>query len=916
MERIKKTGKVRCNLLVLILFGVSIISSAQTYTQTFDISKGSVVFYGNKTYTGYDENGNVVSGTHYDTNKYRIVGSVTTTCTRTTSESGGYIYTNINQLTNSHTITIETVNLVPGSINQGCSYDITLDNVTIDRSQVESPLGWGYNTVTGFGDYGYSYTNLYPISNGKGIQQQYESNPNCRAAFNAGDDTVDVTLTLVGNNVIKGDSGPNAVLQYNRWDGGDAGHSGVVGTGALTITGNGSLWAKKDGSHNSGAAIGSVACGGTDISSVSSGKIIIESGTINAETGGPGDYSLVPTSPIFIGHPCQIGNFASAIGGGSNCRSNDIIINGGTITAKSYGSASAIGAGGGYGSAGVSNTGVITINGGTVTTYSMGLMGSVESTESGVGIGAGSACLNSGGNAHVVINGGTINVWKWDYDNSQFVYGNIGGGSSNISKYNPINGSYGVTGNGGFANVEVYGGTVYAGNLGGGSASHADAIGGDAYLSIDMTEGELHLSGAARRAGEADVYSNGGSATVNVIKGNVYAGSIGGGNSIGDENETPPVPGDGNGGNATVNVSGGTFIINGKIGGGYSNGSGNGGNASIYVTGGTLDCASIGGGDSNTGIPGSVSADVDPTANPLGAGVYIAGSNKITVKSGYIGGGTNTAGDIGKATAYINATHSESTIQGQFILSNNTSTTTDHCFFIMEAGTFDNTNLGAIGATSYPRKKAEGGAVYMNDLNGEVNISGGTIKNSTGTLGGAIYMTGGSFEMTGGSLGGTSVADANVADNYGGALYMAGGQFTMKNGSIQYNKATNHDGGGVYIASGGTAKINGGTIEGNQALNGNGGGFYVNPGAGKTTTINSDEGNTNITGNTAKNGGGAYVGSGKLNIASTNGNTVSICNNTATENGGALFANSHVEVSGSTICDNTAVNGGGLYLPH
>ena len=175
-------------------------------------------------------------------------------------------------------------------------------------------------------------------------------------------------------------------------------------------------------------------------------------------------------------------------------------------------------------------------------------------------------------------------------------------------------------------------------------------------------------------------------------------------------------------------------------------------------------------------------------------------------------------------------------------------------------------------------------------------------------------MTGGQFTMNGGTIGGETVANGNSANQYGGALYMGGGSFEMTGGSIQYNKVTNHDGGGIYIASGGTVEINGGTIEGNQALNGNGGGFYVNPGAGKTTTINSDADDTNITGNTAKNGGGAYVGSGKLNIASTSGNTVSICNNTATVNGGGIYADHDVEINGITVCNNGAVDGGGLYV--
>ena len=429
---------------------------------------------------------------------------------------------------------------------------------------------------------------------------------------------------------------------------------------------------------------------------------------------------------------------------------------------------------------------------------------------------------------------------------------------------------------------------------------------------------------------------------MNLIKGNVYAGSIGGGNSIGDETETPPVLGDGNGGDASVNVSGGTFVINGKIGGGYSNGNGAGGNASIYVTGGTLDCASIGGGDSNLGLPGTVSAEVNAETNPLGAGVYIAGSNKITVRSGYIGGGTNTAGDIGKATAYINATHSESTLQGQFILTNTTSTATDHCFFIMEAGAFDNTDLGT---GKYLRAKDEGGAVYMNDDNGEIEIKGGTISNSQGTLGGAIYMSNGTFSMSGGTIGADASDNGNKATEKGGAIYMAGGSFEMTGGSIKCNKALNNDGGGLYLNSG-TVKVSGAeaAICGNEAKV-HGGGIYVGGGSftmtdgaigGTTTEGNKTTGNTSyggglymgggtatITGGTISGnqtdidgmGGGIYMDGGTCTLSSgaTIGGASASYANSARHGGGIYSRNGSITVKGGIIDHNTAVDGGGIY---
>jgi len=199
------------------------------------------------------------------------------------------------------------------------------------------------------------------------------------------------------------------------------------------------------------------------------------------------------------------------------------------------------------------------------------------------------------------------------------------------------------------------------------------------------------------------------------------------------------------------------------------------------------------------------------------------------------------------------------------------------------------------------------------------------IANDTATNGGGIYVKYGDVTFYRGQMGGVDLTDpthpvylTNVASGGdGGGIYMDGGSFKMYGGTFAYNEATKSggtggNGGGFYVTDG-QVEIKGGTISNNTA-DVNGGGFYVGPGAGSTTTINSDNANTNITGNTAKNGGGAFVGSGKLDVASTNGNTVSICNNTATVNGGGIYADHDVEINGITVCNNGAVDGGGLYV--
>ena len=923
-------------MALLASFSFPVTAWAQSDTKAekaeivFDISKGSVVFGGTYNgsygYDGYNSSGTRIHGAHNDNNIYVITGSVTSTCTQAYDAATGKH--SISAVQNPYTVTIETVNLVPSSNNAGRKYQITLRNLTIDRSKVDICTYWHYGfNESGVGNikpnFGVALSGgLYSDTptNIQTVRYQYNNNrSNSRPPFDAGDDTVEVILTLEGTNTLKGESGPNAALQYHRYDGAvGAGVNhwrGVLGQKSLTIKGSGSLTLKKDGAQNAGAALGAAALG-AGAGSVASGKLIIEGGTILAETGGPGEYSIPLGQELgnyhgIIGHPSQFGSFAAAIGGGACGRCGDIIIKGGTVTARAYATCPAIGAGGGFLSAGGALiteidgeevSGTITIEGAStvVNAYSMGMMGSIASVEAATCIGGGSCNFNSGANAgkpaqgaekaKIIIKGGTINAYKNAKNDGtiEYVRGDIGGGHSNTSLSMPAvfsdywGSALSITpGNGGDANVKITGGTIYAANIGGGCATHPgteliDTKGGDALLTIDMTSGLVDLTGFI--GGGNSVYKSGGDATVNVVKGTINAGSIGGGNSVGDDTASPAVPGDGNGGTATVNVQGGKLTVTGKIGGGYSHGAGAGGNASIIVTGGELDCASIGGGDTGTGTPGAV-------ASTSGAGVQISGASTI-VKTGFVGGGTNAAGTaFGKATASV----AGGSIQGQFILVNPSSTVSDYSYFTMTGGTLDNTHLGNIGAASYARKMAQGGAVYMQDANGSVSISGGTIQNCTGTLGGAIYMTNGTFTLSGtGSITNCKAKDITAkqdrTDYNGGAVYMGGGVCNIQGGSISYNEATTN-GGGIY-ANAGTTTITKGSIEYNEATNG--GGIYAN---GGTVTIN---------------------------YGSTSDGTIN--HNYASEKGGGLYipANGSLYLKGQTTLEYNHVpirkQGGGVYL--
>ena len=639
--------------------------------------------------------------------------------------------------------------------------------------------------------------------------------------------------------------------------------------------------------------------GGTDALSVVKG-LTIKGGTIQVLT--------------------TLGDNCSAIGGGGNGYTQ-IDITGGKITAVNNGTGATIGGGIGYNASG--GKAQVNISGGNVYAENYGKLESENLTVGGVAIGGGSSFQKDGSSADISISGGTVQAYA--------LYGN-GIGSGNSAKKSAED-----------ATIKISGGSIETNAIGGGSSE--TAIGGNADIEVTggqttckeykatkrfNTENNTNYIGSFGIGGGTSKKGNGGDAILSVKDGELDCGngSIGGGTSKSE----------GNGGNATVNVTNG-ILKAGKIGGGVAEGSNsdnNGGDASIYVTGGTLDCISIGGGDSDTGTPGAVNS----TTN--GAGVVITGG---TVKAGFIGGGKNNKNEVGFATANI----SGGDIQGQFILANTDSD--KQCTFKMSGGTIDNTHLGE---GNYKKAQENGGAVYLSDPNGLVEISGGTIQNSKAPLGGAVYMTAGEFKLLGnGKIQDCEATTDNNGEGYGGAVYLEEGTVIIEGGfigtekshpnkavkgagvyqkagimnvtggNISYNVAS-QDGGGVYLAggqldvkggtfasneaangagtyvSGGTLNISGGTLESNKATNG--AGSYVSNG-----TLNISGGT--ITTNTADNGAGSYVSGGNLNISG--GNLIS---NTATNGGGFYLAGGQLKILDGSVTNNTATNGAGMYV--
>ena len=196
------------------------------------------------------------------------------------------------------------------------------------------------------------------------------------------------------------------------------------------------------------------------------------------------------------------------------------------------------------------------------------------------------------------------------------------------------------------------------------------------------------------------------------------------------------------------------------------------------------------------------------------------------------------------------------------------------------------------------------------------NTGKGTVTHNKDAKGRGVYVNGGIFKMYGGSITGNKVTDNN---SYGGGVCVSNrGQFTMSgSAAIAGNTATN-DGGGVAVMYGGqftmsgSASIAGNTAD-NKATNGRGGGVFVfgEDSAGSTVYKSSFKMyGGSITGNTAKNGGGVYVGQ-KGTFTMESGTIGGPRGNTATSGGGVYVYGGTFTMTNGSITRNTADSGSG-----
>ncbi len=285
-----------------------------------------------------------------------------------------------------------------------------------------------------------------------------------------------------------------------------------------------------------------------------------------------------------------------------------------------------------------------------------------------------------------------------------------------------------------------------------------------------------------------------------------------------------------------------------------------------------------------------------------GGGIALASAAKLVLSSGTVSGNNATADGGG-----IYAESTTSTITGTGSVTNNTSGGNG-------AGIWTAAELIVTSSLSITGNTAtgNGGGIYASGSSAAITLKDVLNGNKATNGGGIVLADNASLTMDGGTI------SNNIATADGGGIYAKTGALELNSGSISNNYAgsdtitsassTGGNGGGIWSAValtiGADVSVTGNTARANASgENGLGGGIYSSANVTLTgATINE---------NKAENGGGIYMISGTLSMT---GATIS--DNEAIKNGGGIYmAGGTLSMTGSTISDNTAgVDGGGIYL--
>ena len=537
---------------------------------------------------------------------------------------------------------------------------------------------------------------------------------------------------------------------------------------------------------------------GNNDNSDDSRGIVINGGIIYAGARTDGNYT----------GSWQVDN-CSAIGGGGN-GTGVVTINGGKVTAVTSSTGAAIGGGIGESQAGgegyvkitggevyAYNFGYVTFNGSTPYTVPAAAIGGASSRDKagglgtvtisggkvyaysvgGAAIGGGSSTKNAGGTANVTISG-TAEVTAISVAgkvNGQDVEAgvSIGGGTAgNLSGSN----------NGGVATLEVNGGKLYTGSIGGGACNNGNGNIGAATVTINdgTIQGQIIMQGKDSKGNPSSFTMTGGTIDNTIDDKNPFKDDF---VFLEEDGGAVCVK------SGTATISGGVIkncVNTDHLGGAIYLSGGN-----VNMTGGTIqDCkAQMGGavyidGGDMTMSGGSITQN---TANENGGAAYLAGGS-FTMSGGTMSGNTALNG-AGALVA------NGSVIVTGGVITQNTATVNGGAFCISNG---DYTMTG--GELTYNRAlTGDGGAIYVSSsqANNDITIRSGSITHNTaGKNGGALGVYGQDrvqFVITIGSC-------TNHKDCPAGYHKLMGDDTKTESCPIIENNVSQTSGGAIYLA--------------------------------------------------------------------------------------------------------------------
>lgn len=509
--------------------------------------------------------------------------------------------------------------------------------------------------------------------------------------------------------------------------------------------------------------------------------------------------------------------WCSAIGGNDGSQGNalGIVVNGGTIFAGTTQAENCTAIGGGG-----NDRGDVTIKGGTVTAVS---------TSTGTAIGGGIGFRSGGGTGNVIIEGG--NVYAYNHANEWEIPSAAIGSA----------GSWKADGGAGY--VEIKGGYVYAETalgtaIGGGSSKLKNGGKGEVKISggyviaksiasIDKTENKEYPPGNGIGGGTGGTDGNGGEADITISSSAyVRTGSIGGGKT------NKP---DGNIGHAKIEVSGGDISAQFILAGGATK------KSEFEMTGGVIRNSNVhdkeyyhtqkyGGAvyleDGTFAMSGD--AKILNCTGDIGGAVYIKKSNNsqitptFTMSGGYI---ENCVSKRVGGAVYLEG--GEVTLSGGTIQKNLASNGSGGAVYIKAGNFYMPADGNATIQNNSALRGGNGGGIYVTSASSDVivDILSGTITgNSCDGNGGGVCVDMADNDTNSaivriGENGSTSETNPSITNNaavmYGGGLYAIGAKadITINGGIIEGNKVPNYVPNLDVANEGGTVTLNGGKVD-------------------------------------------------------------------------------------------------------